>query len=100
MRARTLHAFRYLAIAERRKRIDQEGRRAFLEALRRLPIQGEHREALWLWQGILPLARDHRLTACDAAYLDLAKREHLALATLDLDLQEAGRSLGIAIVEP
>jgi predicted nucleic acid-binding protein len=45
------------------------------------------------------LAREHRLTAYDAAYLDLVKRERLSLATLDHDLQNAGRTLGIAVLE-
>jgi len=35
-----------LALAERRKRITQEGIADFLETLRRLPIQVERREAL------------------------------------------------------
>jgi predicted nucleic acid-binding protein len=85
-----------LGLAERRKRITQEGIVAFLETLRRLPIQIERREAIWLWQATLPLAREHRLTAYDAAYLDLARREQLSLATLDHDLQAAGRALGVA----
>jgi predicted nucleic acid-binding protein len=37
---------------------------------------------------VLPLVREHRLSACDAAYLELAKREGMHLATLDHDLQE------------
>jgi predicted nucleic acid-binding protein len=68
-----------LALAEHRKRISQEGIAAFLETLRRLPIEIERREALWLWQAVLPLAREHRLTAYDAAYLDLARWERLSL---------------------
>ena len=88
-----------LAVAERRKRITQAGIAAFLETLQRLPIQVERREALWVWQAVLGLAREHRLTAYDAAYLDLAKRENLNLATMDHDLQDAGRTLGIALVE-
>ena len=88
-----------LALAERRKRITQAGIAAFLETLQRLPIQVERREALWVWQAVLGLAREHRLTAYDAAYLDLAKRENLNLATMDHDLQDAGRTLGIALVE-
>jgi predicted nucleic acid-binding protein len=85
-----------LALAERRKRITQEGIADFLETLRRLPIQVERREALWVWQATIALARDHRLTAYDAAYLDLARREQLRLATLDDDLQKAGLALGVA----
>ena len=52
----------------------------FLERLRLLPIHIEHRPAAWLGQQILPLARTHRLTAYDAAYLELAIREGLPLA--------------------
>lgn len=52
-----------LALAERRQRITQEGIAAFLDTLQRLPIQIERREALWLWQTLLPLARGHRLSA-------------------------------------
>jgi predicted nucleic acid-binding protein len=88
-----------LAIAERRKRISQDQIAEFLETLRRLPIQIERREALWLWQALLPIAREHRLTAYDAAYLDLAKRDRLSLATLDRDLQAAGSALGVAVLE-
>lgn len=88
-----------LAIAERRKRISQAGIAEFREALRRLPIQVERREAVWLCQDMVRLARQHRLTAYDAAYLDLAQRERLQLATLDHQPREAGRALGIASVE-
>src|ERR1041385_8816355 len=82
-----------LAIAERRKRISQEQIAEFLEILRKLPIQVERQVAVWLCQAITQLARAHRLTAYDAAYLDLAHRERLQLSTLDSDLQDAGRSI-------
>jgi predicted nucleic acid-binding protein len=88
-----------LALAERRQRMTQEGIAEFLDTLRRLPIQIERREALWLWQAILPLARKHQLSAYDAAYLELARREGISLATLDRDLQEAGNTLGVPILE-
>lgn len=81
------------------QRITKEGIAAFLDTLQRLPIQIERREALWLWQTVLPLARKHGLSAYDAAYLELAKREKMQLATLDRDLQEAGHALGIPLVE-
>ena len=66
-----------LAVADRRQRITQEGIVEFLETLQRLPIQIERREALWFWQAVLPLTRQHRLSAYDAAYLELAKREKM-----------------------
>jgi len=88
-----------LAVADRPQRITQEGIVEFLETLQRLPIQIERREAFWLWQAVLPLTRKHRLSAYDAAYLELAKREKMQLATLDRDLQKAGRALGIPLLD-
>ncbi len=88
-----------LALAERRKRITLDGTAEFLETLRCLPIQIERREPQWVWQATIALARHHRLTAYDAAYLDLAKREQLSLATLDHDLQAAGLALGVPALD-
>jgi predicted nucleic acid-binding protein len=88
-----------LVDAERRGRINAEQQTEFLERLRLLPITIEHRPAVWLGQQILPLARAHRLTAYDAAYLELAIREGLPLATLDDDLRRAAAAAGAALVE-
>ena len=85
--------------AERRGRINAAQQAEFLERLRLLPIRIEHRPAVWLGQQILPLARAYRLTAYDAAYLELAIREGLPLATLDSDLRNAAAAAGVALVE-
>jgi predicted nucleic acid-binding protein len=87
-----------LAIAERRRRVTPEGIIHFLEQLRNLPIQIERREPLWLLQAILPLAREHQLSGYDAACLELAKRERMSLATLDRDLMNAARTVGVPIL--
>ena len=47
---------------------------------------------------VFALARKHQLTFYDAAYLELAAREGLALATLDKRLAEAARREGVALV--
>ena len=52
-----------------------------------------------MWQAVLPLARERRLSGYDAAYLELARRERMHLATLDHDLQEAGRTLGVPVLQ-
>lgn len=78
-----------LSAAERRGQIDAAAQTVFLERLRLLPVAIEHRPAAWLAQQILPLARTYHLTAYDAAYLDLAIRERLPLATLDDNLRRA-----------
>jgi predicted nucleic acid-binding protein len=49
---------------------------------------------------VLRLARAHRLSVYDAAYLELAQRECLPLATLDADLRKAAAGEGVTIVSP
>ena len=44
------------------------------------------------------LARTERLTTCDAAYLELAMRRGLPLATQDRVLREAGKRLGVSVL--
>jgi predicted nucleic acid-binding protein len=75
------------------------GKAEFLERLRQLPIHIEHRPAAWHRQQILPLARAHRRAAYDAAYLELASRKGLPLATSDEDLKAAARVAGVPLVE-
>ena len=90
---------RVLAAAERRGRINAGQQTEFLERLRLLPIMIERRPAVWLGQQILPLARAYKLSAYDAAYLELAIREDLPLATLDEDLRTATLAAGVPLVE-
>lgn len=87
-----------LSTAERRGRMNATSQAAFLERLRWLPITIEHRPAVWLAQQILPLARTYQLSAYDAAYLELAVREDLPLATLDDDLRRAATDAGVVLV--
>jgi predicted nucleic acid-binding protein len=47
---------------------------------------------------VLRLARAQRLSVCDAAYLELAQREGLPLATLDADLRRAAACERVVIL--
>ena len=47
---------------------------------------------------ILPLAHAHRLTSYDAAYLDLAQRQRVPLATLDADLRAAASTVQVELL--
>ena len=78
--------------------MDSAAQAAFLERLRLLPVAIEHRPATWLAQQILPLARTYRLSAYDAAYLELAIREGLPLATLDTELRSAADAEGVILL--
>jgi predicted nucleic acid-binding protein len=46
----------------------------------------------------LALARRYRLTFYDAAYLELAQREGMPLATLDQELAIAARAEGVTLI--
>ena len=48
---------------------------------------------------LLDLARRHNLTVYDAAYLEVAVRRSLPLATLDRRLRKAAEAIGIAAVQ-
>lgn len=68
---------------------------AFLEMLAALDVTVDdttHSRAL---TDILALARRYALSTYDAAYLELALRSGLPLATLDADLARAGKKAGI-----
>ena len=58
-----------------------------------ISIDDQHDESL-----LLELARRFELTVYDAAYLEVAFRRGLALATLDRRLREAAEVMGIAVV--
>jgi predicted nucleic acid-binding protein len=84
-----------LIVNERRRRISEPDTAAFLLDLSRLRIRIDHEPQ---HAGVLRLARAHRLSVYDAAYLELAQREGLQLATLDNLLGGAARAEGVGLV--
>jgi predicted nucleic acid-binding protein len=86
-----------LLVGERRKRIRQPEVQRFVELLKGLSILEDGQPFADTVSYILPLAREHDLSAYDAAYLDVALRHGAPLATLDAALQSACRAAGIKI---
>jgi predicted nucleic acid-binding protein len=87
-----------LLLAERRGRLDRAKLEQRLELLAALPISTDADTDIHAWADTLLLARAQRLTLYDAAYLELAIRRNLELATLDRDLQRAARKMGVAVL--
>lgn len=83
--------------AVRRGRLAVERRDALLEALLEMDIAIDAETDLHAWSGTVRLAEAHGLTAYDAAYLELAQRRRLPLATLDAALAQAAREAGVAL---
>ena len=87
-----------LAMAEKRKRITASKSAEFLTLLRTLDIQTDTETAERAFAHLLPLCRNHGLTSYDAAYLELATRQQLPLASLDDDLRRSAKKLGITVL--
>jgi predicted nucleic acid-binding protein len=87
-----------LQMAVRRKRIDAAFRDSALTQLSRLSIATDPDTDACAWTAILQLASRFDLTLYDAAYLELAQRRALPLATLDRALRDAAAALGIALL--
>jgi len=86
-----------LTVAVRRGRIDASFRRAALADLALLDITADKSTDDHAWTETLELADRFRLSLYDAAYLELAQRRALPLATLDDDLRAAARVLGMRL---
>jgi len=84
-----------LVVNERRQRISEPDTTAFLRDLSRLRVRIDHQPEQ---AAVLRLARTHRLSVYDAAYLELAQREGLPLATLDKVLAGAARTEKVALI--
>jgi predicted nucleic acid-binding protein len=85
-----------LLMAERRKRISLADVTAMLQALAALPISVQTMDSRGAFNHVLSVARQQHLTAYDAAYLELALRTGLPLASIDDKLNRAAREMGIA----
>jgi predicted nucleic acid-binding protein len=86
-----------LLMAHRRKRITFDQIDGFLARLKALPIDAAQQDPEEILE--LPeLAQKHGLTNYDAAYLALALRLKVPLATTDGDLRKAAVAAGVAMV--
>lgn len=85
-----------LLMAHRRRRIAQDQIDGFLTRLKNLPIEAAPQAPTDVLE--LPaLAQSHSLTNYDAAYLSLALRLRLPLATTDAALRRAATAAGVQI---
>ncbi len=86
-----------LLIGERRKRLRQPEILRFVALMEGLSILQDSQPVNESISKVLPLAREYSLSAYDAAYLELAVRHSVPLATLDGKLQKAAKRAGIRI---
>lgn len=87
-----------LTMAQRRQRLAEADRMRLVELYGMLPIQTDTHlipDVMWRFHA---LAQEYGLSAYDAAYLELAQRRGLGLATLDRRLIKAARKAGVKVI--
>ena len=84
-----------LVVNERRGRLSEADSARFLRILGRLGIAQDLAPEE---SEVLRLARTYRLSVYDAAYLELAARNRIGLATLDSALARAAKQESVALV--
>ena len=84
-----------LVMNERRGRLSSSDTAATLADLRqlRILIDQVHDEDV-----VVALAREHHLSVYDAAYIEVALRQTLPIASLDKRLRQAAGSVGVTIL--
>lgn len=87
-----------LLVAERRKRITWAEAERRIERMERMQLAVDDETIAQAWGVITDLARSEGLTTYDAAYLELALRLGMPLATLDKDLAAAARRRGVEVL--
>ena len=87
-----------LEAGARRGRHDAAFQQSTVADLAALPIQTDAETDRHAWARTAALATRHRLTTYDAAYLELALRRELPLATLDRELRLAASAEKVALL--
>lgn len=92
-----LEVVNVLLSAERRKDIAIADVEKFISQLEKLPVQVDPLTANRAFSRTLALANAYKLSSYDAAYLELAVREGLPLASLDNNLVKAAKKAAVEI---
>ena len=87
-----------LTMAEKRKRMTVPATTEFLKLLGALDIEIDNVTVDRVFPHVLPLCRKYSLTSYDAAYLELAIRRQLPLASLDNELRAGAKQARIEVL--
>ena len=87
-----------LLTASRRARIADENVQRLLSHLAALPIEVEQIEMTQMLNAIGAIAREHGITSYDAAYVELAKRRGMPVATLDGRLKDVCLAERVSVI--
>ena len=85
-------------VSIKRGRISHAYRDSSLATLQSLPIEVDSETEAQAWESTLRIADRFQLTLYDAAYLELALRRHLPIATRDDKLADAARAASLVVI--
>ena len=88
-----------LIMAERRKRLDRKVADKLLDWMLKLPIEVDVTTGDQLAARLIDIARTRGLTTYDSAYVELALRFNIPIATHDAKLRKAAVAAGVEIFE-
>jgi predicted nucleic acid-binding protein len=89
-----------LLMGERRKRSTEAQATTWTQHLATMPISVESLTTAQAWGSVLAIARAYSTSSYDAAYLELAIRRGLPLATVDDRLKAAAAKAGVKLYQP
>jgi predicted nucleic acid-binding protein len=92
-----LESINVLLSAEKKGELNAADVERFVAQLESLPIVVDALTAHQAFSRTLALAKAYKLSSYDAAYLELAVRQSLPLATLDKELLRAAKKAGIEV---
>ena len=87
-----------ISMTQENKRITEANALEFKAILKTLPIITDETSTVRAIEATLSLSREHKLTVYDAAYLELAMRLGLPLATRDAQLAAAALRVGVNVI--
>lgn len=87
-----------LVVSAHRGRIQLTEIPSLISLLESLPLEVDPQTSSQAFSQTFKLAQNYQLSAYDAAYLELAMRQNLPLATLDQRLQEVAKRCGVVLL--
>jgi predicted nucleic acid-binding protein len=90
-----LEVINVLLMAQRRNRLEKNKISNILQTLSHLNISTDKKHIEINEPNFISFAVKHQITSYDAAYLYLARRENIPLATLDKKMKQIAQNLGV-----
>ncbi len=90
----TIHVLR---CAESDEKLGESAITGFVYRLGQLPIDVDTAAPGGIQLAVAAISREFKLSGYDAQYLELARRQHAPLATLDKDLRKAARKARVPV---